>query len=55
MALMTRDGYRSHMAINAVDSPAPLAPVGELLKRWRSARRVSQLDLALKRACRRGT
>ena len=44
---MTRDGYRWHMAINAVDSPAPLAPVGELLKRWRSARRVSQLDLAL--------
>jgi transcriptional regulator with XRE-family HTH domain len=35
------------MAINAVDPSAPLAPVGELLKRWRSARRVSQLDLAL--------
>jgi transcriptional regulator with XRE-family HTH domain len=35
------------MAINAVDSPASVAPVGELLRSWRSARRVSQLDLAL--------
>jgi len=34
------------MAINAIDSPA-VVPVGELLKRWRSARRLSQLDLAL--------
>lgn len=35
------------MSIRAIEPIAPIAPMGELLKRWRSVRRLSQLELAL--------
>src|SRR5512143_2026961 len=44
-----RGCYRARMATSTVPSASAVAavPVGSLLREWRAARRMSQLDLAL--------